>query len=704
MEPMAVVTKNPGMSAIANVQKEEAVNTDGVTPSRKSGQGYNPRMLNTSPSPMSITPTDLKNADLENADSENADSENASPSSPTELNQSMGLTEFPPIHVDELDTPSKSTPTTTSQLEVNMIDDNVVEPTEVTVVEAVVEAVVADQELENEEHEPDTQQHTFEIEATTNNNDDNNDNNDSDSDNDKTTEDKTPTESTPTSTSSKSPSRGGFFSLFRRKDATPEIATTADSSELTPSPTPAVVPAYTTMSTEYPSTIGMFASFGLLQEEVDELQQLREVALRQESTTDTVNACMLLFLDIERVSDKDRCEMAERLKVHARTDIGRNLIMQTGCVPNITFLLVDVGTVEAACNLIINLSFTHHESKVLSDALIESGVMQRLSWILEFASDPTKCAAIKALTNLIISDDQRKEALVQTEGFVDSFTRTLGSPNQIVALDAARLFCNLIKDDNNKIRSNQLDPFVKNHIAKSICANLSPNKPQFTSMIMVVVLKILIMNNSHFYKEFVANEGNVKVNAVLKSCSSKLGYVKTPRKRMYETFRLISLQIEEFSKLVEIEKETDEFEAAEYSMYDGTDDSNSPNPVENQLPPDDKSCIAALAFVTSLLDLADGSPAPSYYSIKSMVMAKFGATTLLVCKEDIQKILEKFYLGRSVDQADIPSEAAQQIAEEMAQMIIKGALVQMGEAAKQEAEEAESKRAAREELERCAWS
>lgn len=77
--------------------------------------------------------------------------------------------------------------------------------------------------------------------------------------------------------------------------------------------------------------------------------------------------------------------MMRRLGELARTEEGREMILNTGCIPEVVKILIDPDTVEATTALITNLAFSGHSSGKVAAALCKSGVIERLTWVLEFA-------------------------------------------------------------------------------------------------------------------------------------------------------------------------------------------------------------------------------------------------------------------------------------------------------------------------------
>ena len=155
-----------------------------------------------------------------------------------------------------------------------------------------------------------------------------------------------------------------------------------------------------------------------------------------------------LLFNQEHVPNYQRHKAAEELKVVARDERGRQLILNNkGAVKGLSDLLVDTDMVEFVGMLVLNLAYSQKRNDPCVIALLDAGIINRLAWALEFTGYYGREAALGALLNFATNADACKNEIIKIKTIVPQLCRILDRGDSNLAWRAANVVTSLSTSD-----------------------------------------------------------------------------------------------------------------------------------------------------------------------------------------------------------------------------------------------------------------
>eukprot|EP00041_Stephanoeca_diplocostata_P030783 m.940223 g.940223 ORF g.940223 m.940223 type:complete len:939 (+) comp23826_c0_seq2:319-3135(+) len=366
---------------------------------------------------------------------------------------------------------------------------------------------------------------------------------------------------------------------------------------------------------------------------------VRDLAMSPHATPESVGACVAMFLATEHVSDEDRSAAMVQLKLHARYAEGRNFIYRTGCIPQLVFLLVDPGTVEAAVATIVNLAYTAHPTRNIIDALVQANIVQRITWVLEFAPAGARKSALNALVNVAIGSNEYKSLICRHPGLPEQLVRCIRCAEEGINFNAARLVHSLCCDGDQICKPRVLH-LTKHNVAAAIADKLRPENTHFVKGVVPIIYHIMNDGVLLFYEQFVAADGAKRVDQLVRSYTNAFGHPKSTLERTVVTLRGIRQCLKMLAKVRDSSRPRPHLDSDDVTCWSSSDGEASEA--------DGEHCYTPLDRIRQVLDSTPPTEVPGYMVLKRRLIHEFGEGKVQAYRQRIQDILQQHQEAHAV--------------------------------------------------------
>eukprot|EP00039_Didymoeca_costata_P008213 m.109171 g.109171 ORF g.109171 m.109171 type:complete len:1498 (-) comp13995_c0_seq2:2112-6605(-) len=191
---------------------------------------------------------------------------------------------------------------------------------------------------------------------------------------------------------------------------------------------------------------------------------LPKVASMAKPTSTSIK--FLINTIVSDTNDKNRIIAVQLLRKIARNPSWSKLIVKTGAMSRIVSVLIDPDLILPATLLILNLAHGDDQVNEQREILVEAGVVQKLSWGLDFSKKVSvRHAILNALRNIVVGGPSFKDRAALDDAFVPAIIRCLETPHPRVQAAAATLMMILCSSDENPSpKEDYLDEFRREHI------------------------------------------------------------------------------------------------------------------------------------------------------------------------------------------------------------------------------------------------
>jgi hypothetical protein len=400
----------------------------------------------------------------------------------------------------------------------------------------------------------------------------------------------------------------------------------------------------------------------MIQTESD-IETVRVVGSTREPSAEAIDACLALFLNYDTVTDVDRKAALTQLKTFSREDGGRELLFQTGIVPQLVAMMVDLGTIDVLAALVVNLGYSNHPHDKIIKTLLASGVISKLVWTLECRAPLTVRSALNAMVNLGIGHEDNKDRICTTPNFPQQLVRCLQHCESTVQLSASRLLHSLCCREK-KISIDRVQLLAEAGLAEALAAEFKLSNLEFVNSVLPIVYHILNSGVMSFYGKFAESGGVEAVHRLISGCTNGFGMAKAPHERTVLTLRTMleaMKALKRAAKLVGTSTATPGLKrgrSADRSNIEPTSEAEAS--VQAEATDSAASFSAQLAIgsqqdsggpsplsrVKEMIEAVAGTPhkVPGYMAIKRTLITEFGQERVLAGRDDVQSLLNDHYL------------------------------------------------------------
>eukprot|EP00037_Helgoeca_nana_P027439 m.314173 g.314173 ORF g.314173 m.314173 type:complete len:1163 (-) comp27495_c0_seq2:110-3598(-) len=400
----------------------------------------------------------------------------------------------------------------------------------------------------------------------------------------------------------------------------------------------------------------------MIQTESD-IETVRVAGSTREPSAEAIDACLALFLNYDTVTDVDRKAALTQLKTFSREDGGRELLFQTGIVPQLVAMMVDLGTIDVLAALVVNLGYSNHPHDKIIKTLLASGVISKLVWTLECRAPLTVRSALNAMVNLGIGHEDNKDRICTTPNFPQQLVRCLQHCESTVRLSASRLLHSLCCREK-KISIDRVQLLAEAGLAEALAAEFKLSNLEFVNSVLPIVYHILNSGVMSFYGKFAESGGVEAVHRLISGCTNGFGMAKAPHERTVLTLRTMleaMKALKRAAKLVGTSTATpglkrgrsadrsniEPTSEAEASMQAEATDSAASFSAQLAIgSQQDSGGPSPLSRVKEMIEAVAGTPhkVPGYMAIKRALITEFGQERVLAARDDVQSLLNDHYL------------------------------------------------------------